>query len=342
MKEAMLWKKAENKIDIQCYLCSRRCKIGPNQLGFCLVRKNLNGKLFSLNYGKLISINVDPIEKKPLFHFLPGSDALSISSAGCNFKCSYCCNWQISQIYRNGMKKIVGENYEPEQIVNMAKERNCKSISYTYTEPTIFFEFCHDTGIIAKKQKIFNTFVTNGYATPEAVKLSKKFLDAATVDFKGNADPDFYRKEAAVPDIKPIFDCLLELKRNKIHIEVTDLTVPKIGDNQKSFKNLVKFIVDNLGPETPFHILRFYPAYRLTNLEDTPVKLLEKEADIAKKEGLKFVYIGNVAMHEMENTFCPNCKNIVIERLGFSIRKINLDKKNRCKFCGEKIPIVRD
>lgn len=340
MKEALLWERLDGK-RVRCNLCARRCILKKGQTGFCLVRKNVNGTLYSLNYGKLIAANVDPIEKKPLFHFLPGAFAFSISSAGCNFRCAFCQNWEISQVYREGLaSEIVGEEYKPEEIVKLAMNNGCKAISYTYTEPTIFFEFAYDVSKLAAKHRIANTFVTNGYMTPEAVKTISKYLHATTVDFKGNASLEFYRKYSLVPKIDPIFDSLLEMHKRKIFIEITDLVIPKIGDSEDDFKKLVRWIIENLGNEVPFHILRFYPHYRLSNLPPTPVKTLEKLWRIAKEEGLKYVYLGNVPGTEKENTYCPQCGNLLIERRGFYSEIVGLDKKGRCKKCGEKIPIV--
>ncbi len=337
----MLWEKVKDKI-VKCNLCARRCILNDGQVGFCLVRKNINGTLYSLNYGKLIAANADPIEKKPLFHFLPGTYAFSISSAGCNFRCAFCQNWEISQVYREGLaSEIVGETYTPEEVVKLAIENECKAISYTYTEPTIFFEFAYDTAKIAIRNKLANTFVTNGYMTPEAVKTIAKYLHAATVDFKGNGSEEFYRKYSLVPKVEPIFDSLLEMKKNGIFIEITDLVVPKIGDSEEDFRNLVKWIIDNLGSDIPFHILRFFPHYRLSNLPPTPVEKLEKLWEMAKREGLNYVYLGNVPYSEKENTYCPHCGNLLIERRGFYSRIVGLDKKGRCKKCGEKIPIVQ-
>ncbi len=334
MKEALLWKKENNKV--RCNLCARRCLIPEGKTGFCLVRKNINGKLFSLNYGKLVAADVDPIEKKPLFHFLPGSYAFSIAAAGCNYCCSYCCNWYISQVYRDKRsQEVVGEEYTSEEIVKLALENGCKSISYTYTEPTIFFEFAYDTAKLAHKEGLKNTFVTNGYMTPEAVKHIAKYLDAATVDFKGNADPKFYLKFAKVPSVEPIFECLKEMKRNKIFIEITNLVVPKFGEKEESFRKLVRWIIDELGPETPFHILRFLPNYRVLDWQPTPVKLLDKFWKIAKEEGLIFVYIGNVPGYK-ENTYCPKCGELLIERFGVSALSINL-KNGKCPKCGFKL-----
>jgi pyruvate formate lyase activating enzyme len=336
MKEALLWHK-EGK-NVRCDLCGRRCLIPEDKTGVCLVRKNIDGKLYSLNYGKLIAVHVDPIEKKPLFHFYPGSEALSIASVSCNFLCKFCCNYEISQVFREGTQEVIGEDYSPKEIVELAKSQGCKSISYTYTEPTIFFEFAFDTAKLAHKENIKNTFVTNGYMTPEAVKMIASYLDAATVDFKGSADPKCYSQLSSVPDVQPIFDCLLEMKRQKIHIEITDLIIPKYGDSFESFKKLVEWIYENLGENTPFHILRFFPTYKLLDIPETPIKILEKFAEEARKK-LNYVYLGNVPGHKFENTYCPKCNSLLIERLGFSSNLVGL-KGKKCKNCGAEISII--
>lgn len=338
--KAILWELIdENKKIIKCNLCARRCLIPNNSKGFCLVRKNENGTLKAIYYGKIIAENVDPIEKKPLFHFYPSHLSYSIALPSCNFACEFCCNYQISQCLRENFPFFVLER-EPEEIVESAIKQNCFSISYTYTEPTIHIEFAKDVGKLARKKGLKNIFVTNGYLTPEAVKEISKFLDAATVDVKGNGDDEFYKKLMKVPSSQPIFDALLEMKRRKIHIEITDLVFPKYGDSIEKAKKLVKWIVDNLGPETPLHFIQFFPSYKILDLPRTPIETLEKHAKIAKEEGLKFVYIGNVPGHPLENTYCPNCGKAVIKRYSIYVLEWNLDDKNRCKYCKTKISIT--
>ena len=331
-KLAMMWKN-ENK-GVRCNLCARRCFIPEGKRGFCMVRENIKGKLFSLNYGKIVGLNVDPIEKKPLFHFLPASSALSYACRGCNFRCQYCCNWEISH---DGLPEIFGQDYDPEQIVELAIENNCPAISHTYTEPTIFYEFAFDVAKLAHKKNIKNTFVTNGYMTPEALE-NFKYLDAATVDFKASGDENFLRKYASVPSSEPIFAFLKELKKHKIHTEITNLIVPKIGDDSEKFRKLIKWVVDELGTDVPFHILRFFPTYKMSTTPSTPIATLEKFFDEAMRQGLNYVYVGN-APGKKENTYCPNCKELLIERIGFESRIVNL-KKDRCGKCNEKINIV--
>jgi len=333
LHEAMLYEKIENK-KVKCNLCGRRCIIKNGRTGFCLVRKNEDGTLFSLVYAKAISACVDPIGKKPLAHFHPGALVMSIATIGCNFRCKFCDNWMISQ-----EKNIEGKHFPPEEVVKAARDNGCQGITYTYTEPTIFFEYAYDTAKLAHQVGFFNTFVTNGYITPEAVKTIAPYLDAATVDFKGSGDPGFYKSFSSVPSVEPIYEALKEMRRNDIHIEITNLVVPKIGDSIERVKELASWIVENLGKNVPFHLLRFHPDYKLTTIPSTSIETLEKAYSAAKAAGLNYVYIGNVPGHPCENTYCPSCNELLIKRFGFEITKWNLTKDMRCPVCGEEIPI---
>lgn len=337
MKEAMMWHKERN--GIRCDLCARRCFIAKNKRGFCLVRLNKDNKLYSLNYGKLVSVNIDPIEKKPLFHFYPGTKSLSIATVGCNFRCQFCCNWNISHAIDSTKEKIEGEEYTPEQIVKMAEDNDCKSISYTYTEPTIFFEFAYRTAKFAHRSNILNTFVTNGYMTEDAIKKISKYLDAVTVDFKASGDPEFYKKFMSVPDVKPIFDSLKQMKKQRIFIEITNLIVPQIGDDIGSCIKLAQWVSSELNSNVPFHILQFFPNHKLLELPPTPTATLEKCIEESRRTGLRYVYIGNVFDHPDENTYCYNCRELLIKRSGASVKKINLVKE-RCPVCGSKINVL--
>jgi len=339
MQEAMLWHKERN--GVRCDLCNRRCFISKDKRGFCLTRLNKNNKLFSLNYGKLCSISVDPIEKKPLFHFYPGSTSLSVASFGCNFKCQFCCNSQLSQSVGSTEEEIGGDEYAPEEIVRKAEKSNCRSISYTYTEPTMFFEFAFKTAKLAHRSNILNTFVTNGYMTEDAVKKISKHLDAATVDFKASGDSEFYSKFMSVPDVNPIFASLKQMKKQRIFLEVTNLIVPQVGDDIEQCRKLAEWINTEIGSEVPFHILQFFPSHQLTELPLTPISTLEKCIDEAKKAGLRYVYIGNVPGHNAENTYCYNCREPLITRSGTNVKNINLFK-DRCPNCGLKINILTD
>lgn len=335
MHKAMLWHVERN--GVRCDLCARRCFISKGQRGFCQVRMNKDNELFSLNYGKLIAVNVDPVEKKPLFHFYPGSNTLSIASAGCNFACAFCCNFTLSQgIKDKGLDKMPGEKYDPEDIVELVKKNGCKSISYTYTEPTVFFEFAYKTAKLAHRSNIKNTFVTNGYMTDDAVKKIAKFLDAATIDIKASADQEFYKKFMSVPKVAPIFACLKRMKKQKIFTEITNLIVPQVGDDIEKCEKLAQWITSELGSDVPFHIIQFFPSYKLMELPPTPEETLEKCADVARRAGLRYVYVGNVPGHPDENTYCHNCRELLIERVGFSVKRLNLIN-DRCPNCGFKM-----
>ncbi len=333
LREAILYETIESK-KVKCNLCARRCIINDGGTGFCLVRKNEGGKLHSLVYAKAISAGVDPIGKKPLSHFNPGALVMSIATIGCNFRCQFCDNWMISQ-----EKKIVGRHFPPEEVVKAAKDNGCQGISYTYTEPTIFFEYAYDTAKLAHKVGFFNTFVTNGYMTTEAVETIAPYLDAATVDFKGGGDPDFYRDFSAVPTVEPIYASLKEMKRKDIHIEITNLIVPKKGDSLERLKELAAWIGHALDKNTPFHLLRFHPGYQLTTIPSTSIETLEKAYTAVKETGLNYVYVGNVPGHPYENTYCPNCNELLIKRFSFEITRWNLTKDMRCPACGQEIPI---
>ncbi|AFZ70228.1 pyruvate-formate lyase-activating enzyme [Caldisphaera lagunensis DSM 15908] len=336
---AKFWTTLNDKQNwVKCNLCHRRCLIAPNAWGVCGVRKNIDGKLYTMVYGLLTAENADPIEKKPLMHFNPGSTVLSISTVGCDFFCAFCQNWEISQSRLE--KGLYGERKEPEEIIRDAINIKADGISYTYNEPTIMYEFMYDTASLAKKNDLFNTMVTNGYMTPEAVDDIGNLMDAATVDFKGGGNKEFYRKYMGVPNPEPILETLKAMKDKKIWIEITNLVVPKVGDKDEDIKKLAKWIVENLGDNVPFHLLRFHPDYKMLDSEDTPVKTLERLANIAKNEGLKYVYIGNVPGHQMEHTYCPKCGYPLIERYGFYITAWRLTDDNRCPRCGTKIDIV--
>jgi pyruvate formate lyase activating enzyme len=292
----------------------------------------VGGKLYSLAYGKACSVAVDPITKKPLAHFHPGATVMSIATGGCNFRCQFCDNWMISQ-----EKGVAGTEFPPEEVVKSTRENGCHGISYTYTEPTIFLEYAYDTATLAKKVGFFNTFVTNGYMTTKAVQTIAPVLDAATVDFKGAADPEFYKKFSGVPSVEPIFESLKEMRRCNIHVEITNLVIPKVGDSLETIRGLATWIHDNMGKDTPFHLLRFHPEYQLTEISSTPIATLEKACNVSRETGLNYVYIGNVPGHPYENTYCPNCHELVVKRFSFEIVKWNLTKNMCCPACGQNI-----
>jgi pyruvate formate lyase activating enzyme len=336
MKEAFLYSVAGSKV--RCTACRRYCLLGEGQTGFCGIRKNIGGKLYLLSYGRAAALNVDPIEKKPLYHYLPGGRVLSLSTSGCNWSCRYCQNYDISQ-----RREITGEYLSPEDAVNLAIESGSDGISYTYNEPTIFAEYAHDIGMIARTKGLFSTFVSNGYLSEEAVSYIKNFIDAISVDFKGNGNDMFGRKYIGIMSYSPVFDTLKRLRAEGIYTEVTDLVVPVkgIGDNLEDARALARWIRNNLGENTPLHFTRFHPDYLMRDLPPTPVETLEEHHAIAKEEGLNFVYIGNVPGHPLENTYCPNCGRELIRRFGFQITKYDLTKDGRCPSCGEDIHIIR-
>lgn len=334
-KEAELFVKTTND-RIMCTACSRNCQIPNGKIGLCGTRGVIDNKLFLFTYGKVISGNIDPIEKKPVSHYMPGTSIYSIGTTGCNWLCRYCQNYDISQ-----RRKVEGVDMSPYEVVQNAKKYRVEGIAYTYNEPSIFMEFAKDCGLEAHKNNIFNIFVSNGYLTPESIDMTKRFLDCITVDFKGNGEQNFVRKYIGISSSDPIFQSLKEIKNHtNIHTEITDLIVPEVGDNLIAARKLCRFMYDELGDETPIHFLRFHPDYKMTDFPFTPIETLEKHHDIAKKEGLKYVYIGNVPGHRFEHTYCPECRTPVVQRYGFDIISWNLDKNNKCINCSNTISII--
>ena len=321
---------------IQCTACARLCQLGEGQTGLCGVRGVVGGKLYLLVYGKIIAGHVDPIEKKPVVHYRPGSKIFSIATTGCNWLCQYCQNADISQ-----RRRVEGTEATPQDVVSNAERYGCEGLAYTYNQPTIFMEYARDVGKLARKKGIFNLFVSNGFDTPDTVAMMSDFLDCITVDFKGSGKTEFVRRYIGVPDSEPIFQTLLEIKsKTKTHVEITDLIVPGLGDDLGEAGKLCRWVVDNLGPDTPIHFLRFHPDYKMMDLPNTPIETLEKHVRVGRKAGLNYVYLGNVPGHPAESTYCPGCHRLLIGRFGYEIREYNLDAHNRCRFCGYKTPIV--
>ncbi|MCF7916195.1 MAG: AmmeMemoRadiSam system radical SAM enzyme [Candidatus Omnitrophica bacterium] len=329
-KEAMLYEKLANNL-VHCFLCNHHCKIKPGDFGLCSVRKNVAGNLETLVYGKVIASGVDPIEKKPLYHFLPGSLAYSIATIGCNFKCDFCQNWQISQSKGKDLDQLPGKELKPQTIVSQAQANKCKSIAYTYTEPTIFFEYVYDTAKLAKKNGLYNIFVTNGYMTKQAIDQINPYLDAANVDLKSFRD-DFYKKICR-GRLQPVLDSIAYMKKLGIWVEVTTLVVPGQNDSEQELRQIAEFIA-SIDKSIPWHISRFHPDYKDTENQPTSQKTLDLAFNIGPKNGLKYVYLGNIA--EEKNTVCDNCGEIVIKRdiLGCQGCKV---KDNKCFFCGTPI-----
>jgi pyruvate formate lyase activating enzyme len=331
--EAWLYETTQEK-RVRCRLCSHMCVIGPGKRGICGVRENQDGILHTKVYGRLIAANDDPVEKKPLFHLMPGSRSFSIATVGCNFKCRFCQNADIAQMPadRNGM--VAGDRATPEQVVSAALNRNCASIAYTYTEPTIFFEFACDTAKLAHQQGIKNVFVTNGFMSAEALDWVSPWLDAANVDLKAFSD-DFYKHQCAAR-LEPVKETLRQMKRLGIWVEVTTLITPGLNDDPSDLTRLASFIAQELGSETPWHVSRFHPTYRLTDRGPTPVETLLQAREIGTGAGLHFVYTGNIPGHGGENTVCPGCGATAIFRQGFLITQNRLEQ-GRCSACATPI-----
>ena len=327
LTEARLYKKAE-KNSVDCNLCSFNCHIAEGNTGICGVRENKEGTLYTLVYRKLISSTSDPIEKKPLFHFQPGSRAFSIATPGCNFRCLHCQNSKISQM-PGEHHMVVGEDVSPEAIVEAAKRENCKSIAYTYTEPTIFFEYAYDTAVLAKEQGLKNIFVTNGYMTGECLGAFSGILDAANVDLKSFDDNTY--KSLCGARLAPVLETIERMREMGIWVEVTTLIIPTVNDSEAEIREIARWI-SKTDPSMPWHISGFYPTYKLLDKPFTPVSTLTRARDIGLAEGLRYVYTGNVQNEPGESTYCYSCKELIIERVGFKIVK-NLVKKSRCPKC---------
>jgi pyruvate formate lyase activating enzyme len=326
-KEALLYKKMEDN-KASCFLCSHHCLISDGKFGICNVRENRGGTLYTHSYGKLVAQNIDPIEKKPLYHFMPGSTSFSIATAGCNFQCGFCQNWQISQIKEAKALGLPSEEVKPEEVVMHAKRAGSKSISYTYTEPTIFFEYAYDVGQLANKEGLYNVFVTNGFMTEEMIRMAQPFLDAANIDLKSYND-DYYRK-LCKGRLEPVLKSIELMKKLGIWVEVTTLVVPGQNDSEEEFKKIAEFL-NGIDPSIPWHISRFYPQYQMEGLESTPIKTMNRAYEIGKEAGLRYVYLGNV-MGKGTNTYCHQCSQLLIERVGYTIPKYKV-KEGKCPEC---------
>lgn len=327
IKEALLYEIQDSDV-VACRLCHHRCRLGPDKFGICGVRQNRAGKLYTHVYGEVIAAHIDPIEKKPLYHFLPGSRSLSIATSGCNFRCSFCQNWQISQNSKGERKDFSGRALSPREIVATAKKQGCASISYTYTEPTIFFEYALDTARLANEAGLGNNFVTNGYMTREALETIQPYLDACNVDLKSFRD-EYYRTLCGA-HLGPVLDSIRSMREMDIWVEVTTLVVPGRNDSTKELTEIAAFIAE-VDRDIPWHISRFHPDFQFQESHPTPVDTLRKALAIGREQGLRYIYIGNV-WGESEGTFCPKCGNRVIERSGFSITKDQL-QEGRCPYC---------
>ncbi|WP_094226606.1 AmmeMemoRadiSam system radical SAM enzyme [Methanolobus psychrotolerans] len=336
IKEAMLYEKLEDG-KVQCNLCSHRCKISPGKRGFCDVRENREGTLYTLNYNVVSSEALDPIEKKPLFHFYPGSLVYSLGTIGCNFRCKHCQNWTISQI---GIDQANAIEISAETAVKKAVASGARAIAWTYNEPTIWFEYTYDCARLAKEAGLVTVYVTNGYITREGLEMIAPYLDAFRVDIKAFTE-DFYRKIASAK-LAPVLESAKLARELGMHVEVVNLVIPTLNDAPDEIREMSKWIHDNLGADTPVHFTRFHPYYKLQDIPSTSLKSLERAYEIAKEEGLSYVYLGNVPGTEYENTFCPKCGELLIQRGMFSIELNRLTDGRTCPHCGRSISVLSD
>ncbi|NOX44487.1 MAG: AmmeMemoRadiSam system radical SAM enzyme [Caldiserica bacterium] len=334
MHEAMLWEPFGDR-RVRCNLCAHRCVIAAGGRGICAVRENRDGTLYSLVYGRVVSVALDPIEKKPLFHFLPGADALSLATVGCNFRCEFCQNHHISQYPRDHGGRIAGERVEPEEIARQARNSGAPVIAYTYTEPTVFFEFAYEVAKRAHALGIRNVFVTNGYMTREALDEITPYLDGANVDLKAFREETYRRYMGAT--LQPVLDTIEGMNQRGIWVEVTTLIIPGINDSEEELRWIAEFI-RGVSPDIPWHISRFFPAYRMHSHPPTPLSALVRAWEIGREVGLNYVYLGNVP-GQGEDTVCPSCGEVLIRRYGFLVEG-NALSEGACPRCGAHIPGV--
>lgn len=330
LKEAKYYEKLENS-KVKCLLCPHFCELSIDKIGICKTRINKQGALYTLAYSNPCAVNIDPIEKKPLFHFFPGTETLSIATAGCNLGCLNCQNSDISQSSPNELQT---PKYEPQGIVNLALSKKIESISYTYTEPFVFFEYMYDIAKLAKSNNLKNIIVSAGYVNQEPLKEIIPFLDAANIDLK-SFDDEIYKKVNKAK-LKPVLETLKTLKESNVWLEITNLLIPGINDNNEMIENMCQWLVDNGFETTPLHFSRFHPHYKMNDLPATPYITIKNAIETALKKGLKYVYSGNVWNDEYEKTFCPNCGKILIDRQGFEVGNISI-KNNKCKYCDYKV-----
>ena len=328
--EAKHYNKIQNN-KIKCTLCPHECILSVNKVGICKTRKNIDGQLFTLAYSNPIAISVDPIEKKPLYHFYPSSNTFSIATAGCNLSCKNCQNSNISQISPTDTNNY---NLSPEHIVQMAIKKNCKSISYTYTDPIVFYEYTLETSKLAHANGLENTIISAGFINQKPLLELIPFIDAANIDIKSFSD-DLYKKINNAR-LEPVLETLKTLNKSNVWLEITYLLIPEVNDNTEMLNNLCQWLADNEFKNVPLHFSKFYPTYKMTDKKETTLKELQKAETIAKQHGIKYVYIGNITGNKSENTFCPNCNKIVVKRNGYSSKKINFINET-CQNCGEKI-----
>ncbi len=317
---------------VKCLLCPKSCVIPNGKRGACGVRMNINGELKSLVYGRPVAVHVDPIEKKPFYHFLPGSEAFSLATAGCPLRCKFCQNWEISQARPEDLQS---DFTPPEKIIESASARGSKVIAFTYNEPTVFMEYLVDIAALAKKRNMRSVLVSSGYMNAEPLKEMCRLLDAIKIDLKGYSE-DFYR-DVCGGELGPVLHSIRLAAKSGIHLEIVNLVVPTLNDSEKMLKGLADWIMGEIGPDVPVHFTRFHPDYKLLNLPPTPIATLERARDIAMSRGLQYAYVGNVPGHPGNHTYCPQCGEVVIRRNAFFVTEVNL-KNGKCKYCGKSIP----
>ncbi len=334
MREAMLYEKLPDS-RVRCNTCQWHCRIGPDKFGVCGMYQNREGSLYNLNYARVSSAAVDPIEKKPLFHFFPGTSVFSLGTLGCNFHCKHCQNWEISTADSTTLWQGCRE-IQPEAAIEMTKKYQCRGIAWTYNEPAIWFEYTFDCARLAKQSHLYTVYVTNGYSTPEALDTIGPYLDAWRVDIKGFSDA-FYRKLARVPRWRDILEVTKRAKTKwNMHVEVVTNIIPTMNDDDQQLEGIARWIRDELGELTPWHVTRFYPQHKMMHLPPTPIATPERACNIGQKAGLKFIYAGNVPGHKSESTFCHSCGKLNVQRSGYQTTVVGLDG-SKCKFCGAEL-----
>jgi pyruvate formate lyase activating enzyme len=336
--EAILYQKLPNGA-VRCQICPRRCLVAPGQRGFCRARENTEGIFYAITYGFVSSLAMDPIEKKPLYHFHPGSQCLSVGSLGCNLRCLHCQNWSISQADPTVSSLRSARELTPEALLGLALSNRADGLAWTYNEPTLWLEYAIDCARLAKSASLYTVFVTNGYITEEALEALAPWLDAYRVDLKG-WDAEFWRKLAQVPDPRPIFQATRQARhRHHLHVEAVTNVIPGWNDNEATLRPLARWIAQELGPMTPWHLTRFFPSWQLEDRPITPVSSLELGERIGHDEGLQYIYLGNLG-DRGENTFCPSCGTLLLERSGMCLVLSALTEDQHCPRCGLAIPIV--